>query len=462
MIVGLGITIGIWVFAGYFFGRRIADLEGRTSAVSARYIMAQDLLTQARTNILLTSVYARDAFLLYSDPETASDNRRRIDGAFRAAEQALERYTPVLNGTGNEPVTVKRLRLEIGELRVTMLDVLASDRRTWATQAGSLLQQRVRPKREAVLRVAEELQALNRQAYVDHQEEVAAIYVLTQRRVWLSLGLAVLGSLMIGLLAWLYAGLLEKRIQQQRERDALNARDLQRLSAQLLSAQEEERRSLARELHDEVGQTLTAMKLELKSAQQALVAAGQAPDLLEDARAIADRALHTVRDLSHLLHPSMLDDLGLPAAVEWFVNGLAKHHQTVIELVQQPTDGRAAPETEAAAYRIVQEGVHNVLKHAHATNCRVTIQRVQDQLTVVIADNGVGFNVTASAEPGTSRGLGLVGMRERAARLDGVLQIESAPGAGTTVTATLPTRTAPSSGSWPAAQVAPQLAESTG
>ena len=130
--------------------------------------------------------------------------------------------------------------------------------------------------------------------------------------------MALATSLGIALLATFYAGRLEDRIRRQRAKDVQNTRDLQHLSAKLLNAQEEERRSIARELHDEVGQALTAIKVELAMAQRAIDGAGGAATALDDARSIADGVLHTVRDLSHLLHPALLDDLGLAAATEWY------------------------------------------------------------------------------------------------------------------------------------------------
>ena len=119
-----------------------------------------------------------------------------------------------------------------------------------------------------------------------------------------------------------------------------NTHDLQRLSAKLITAQEEERRTIARELHDEVGQVLTAIKVELALAQTAIEAAGVTPRVLDDARSIADGALQTVRDLSHLLHPSMLDDLGLRAAIDWYLRGFSRRHDIAVELLHD-RNGRA-------------------------------------------------------------------------------------------------------------------------
>jgi signal transduction histidine kinase len=282
---------------------------------------------------------------------------------------------------------------------------------------------------------------LNRSAFVQQQVDIASLYRATQRRVWESVGLALAASVAIALTATLYAGRLEQRLQRQRARDVETARDLQRLSSQLLTAQEEERRSIARELHDEVGQVLTAIKVELAVAQRSAAAAGVNVDGLNDARKIAEGALHTVRDLSRLLHPSMLDDLGLPATVDWYLKGFGRRHGVRIELLQDGMNGRLAPETEAGIYRIVQEALTNVAKHAQAATCRVFLQRLTHSVLVTIEDDGVGFRPDEVNLPGASRGIGLVGIRERVAQLRGELRLESAPGKGTRLTVEVPVQT---------------------
>ena len=294
------------------------------------------------------------------------------------------------------------------------------------------------PKREGVMRVSEEIQALNRSAFVQQQLDIASLYRATQQRVWQTVGLALAASIAIAFLATLYAGRLEQRLQRQRARDVETARDLQRLSSQLLTAQEEERRSIARELHDEVGQVLTAIKVELAIAERSLQAAGGNTASLHDARVITDGALHTVRDLSRLLHPSMLDDLGLPATIDWYLKGFGRRHGVRIELLHNGMEERLPPETEAAVYRIVQEALTNVAKHAQATTCRVFLQRLTNTVLVTIEDDGVGFRPEEVNQPGASRGIGLVGIRERVAQLRGELRLESGPGKGTRLTVEVP------------------------
>ena len=434
VFVGFGLIGGIWVFAGYYFTGRMAELEQRSDAINSRYTRAQDLLTTARGQILMGSVYVRDA-LLDPNPAEAADYRRQLEASYRSANEALKEYVPVFDSP-SEQDRIARLRAEIEDFRKTLLDVLSTDSRRWPTEARDLLRQRIMPKREAVMRISDEVQALNRAAFVQQQTEIAALYRETQRRVWQTVGLALLASLAIAVLATGYAGRLETRVEQQRRKAVDTAHDLERLSSQLLTAQEEERRRIARELHDEVGQALTAIKVELAVAERAIHSRDGRSDALADVRSITDGAINTVRDLSHLLHPSMLDDLGLSSAVDWYLKGFGQRHGLKTELQQEGMTGRLTPEIEAGVFRIVQEALTNVAKHARAISCRVSLQRLPHSLFVTVEDDGLGFDPTASRRG--PRGLGLVGIRERVTRLNGQMRIETAPGKGTRLSVEVP------------------------
>lgn len=436
LFLGFGLIVGIWLFAGYYFTRQIAGVGRQAAAINARYMHAQELLSTVRSQVLLGSVYVRDA-LLDPDPTTASDYRRRLEDSYKTVDQALQQYVPVLDSEA-EREYVTRLRSEIGDFRRTMLDVLATDATRWPAEARTLLRTRVMPKRELVIGLSEQAQALNRGAFIQRQSAVTDVYRVTQRRIWQSLGVALATSLGIALLATLYAGRLEDRLRRQRAKDVQNTHDLQHLSAKLLNAQEEERRSIARELHDEVGQALTAIKVELAVAQRAIDGAGGAANALEDVRSIVDGVLHTVRDLSHLLHPALLDDLGLAAATEWFLKGFGKRHGVRADLLHHRMDERLGPETEAAAFRIIQEALTNVAKHAKAASCRVYLQRLTNTLLVTIEDDGIGFDPADTRSADGTHGLGLVGIRERVAQLHGTVRLESGSGKGTRLTVEVP------------------------
>lgn len=427
MLVGAGLTLGVWLFAGLFFSRRIEQIQARTSVISQRYLRAQQVLTEARNQVLLSSVYLREALLDPSDPFVA-DSRARMVAALDVAEENLAKYVPVLDGS-LEVARVERLKGEVAALRHEMEGVLSTDRRLWPSQAGALLRGRLMPRRESVIRVADELGTLNRTAFVEHQAETAAIYRATQAQVWQVLGLAVLASVGIALLASRYGGRLERRVQEQQAKDAEMQAQLQRLSSALIRAREDERQNIARELHDEIGQLLTATKVEMAVAQRS-IERGDSDEHFDEARRVMDRALHAVRDLSHFLHPAVLDDLGLVAAVEAQVRAVRKRISTQITFTHDVGTARLPVELERAGYRIVQEALSNVVKHAAATTCDIRIVVTDGRLVLDIDDDGRGFGAPRME---TSMGLGLISMRERTAQLGGTIVIESGDGRGTHV-----------------------------
>jgi signal transduction histidine kinase len=434
LVLGFSLTLGVWLFTGYDISRRMSTLQDEIAGLNARYTRAQDLLSTVRAQVLLGSVYVRDA-LLDPAPDAVKLSLDRLALTSKAMDDALAQYRPVF-GSDVERDRVERLRREVLEFRTTMNSVLATPAERWATDARLLLNTRVVPRRETVIRVSEDVQALNRQAFVEQQLRLGALYDAAERRTWQRLGLALGGSLGIALLATIYGTRLERRLQRQHEKERQNAADLQRLSAKLITVQEEERRAIARELHDEVGQVLTAIKMELSVAQRTIQAAGVPDRPLQSAQAITDSALHTVRDLSRLLHPAMLDDLGLAAAVRAYTQRFSERHSIRVDLSVEQMDARADRPVEAAAYRIIQESLTNIARHAGVTTCAVRLRQHESTLFVEITDTGKGFDSAARVDSAT--GLGLIGMRERAALLGGRFSVSGAAGKGTRVTAELP------------------------
>jgi len=209
-----------------------------------------------------------------------------------------------------------------------------------------------------------------------------------------------------------------------------------RLLQKVISAQEEERRRIARELHDETCQTLTALAIAIDAAAARADAAGQPR---ADLKALATRALDGVHALIFDLRPSVLDDLGLLSGVRWLA---ARHLESRgvsvrCEFVELPE--RLPAELETALFRVVQEALMNVARHAQAETVLIQIAPREGQLEIEIEDDGRGFAPEENAEPDASgRGLGLLGMRERVELLGGRLQVDSSPGNGTRVLARVP------------------------
>ena len=212
---------------------------------------------------------------------------------------------------------------------------------------------------------------------------------------------------------------------------------LRALSRRLLQVQEEDRRAIARELHDEIGQALTAVRLNLQAAGQAGPAMGDGP--LQDCVAVVDDAVERMRNLCVDLRPALLDDVGLGPALQWHIEQLARRAGIVASVRVQLRSPRLPPNLEIAAFRVVQEAVTNVVRHAQARAVQVDVEQEGEDIVLRISDNGRGFDVSSAwHRAGEGKCLGLVGMNERAQLLGGSFRVTSGTGAGTEVAARIP------------------------
>ncbi len=223
------------------------------------------------------------------------------------------------------------------------------------------------------------------------------------------------------------------------ERDLrASSQRLEALSHRLLNVQEEERRALARELHDEIGQVLTAVKLSLEAERLGAETEARRARLTGCVE-LVDNAIQQVRDRSLDLRPSMLDDLGLIPTLQWYLDQRGRSDNCEIEFESDPLPFRPAPAVEITCYRVVQEAITNVLRHSKARHARVRVATVDGTLALSISDDGLGFDVDEARRRGVAgERFGLLGMEERVSLAGGRMAIASAPGRGTEVRVTLP------------------------
>jgi signal transduction histidine kinase len=236
-------------------------------------------------------------------------------------------------------------------------------------------------------------------------------------------------------LATAFDAMAEALEQHEAERSQTEA-TLQRLSRNLLEAQENERRAIARELHDELGQSLQAIKINVQTAQR--FPQENAARLI-DTIGLVDHTIQQVRALSVDLRPSLLDDLGLVVALEWYVQRQAQRFGFDGQFVATPSDLRLNPTVETTCFRIVQEALTNVARHAKAKHVWVNLQQQAEELQLEIRDDGVGGDVSAmQARALQGNSFGLLGMRERAELAGGTFTIKSAPAQGTEIHLSFP------------------------
>ncbi|HEX4647000.1 MAG TPA: sensor histidine kinase, partial [Verrucomicrobiae bacterium] len=229
----------------------------------------------------------------------------------------------------------------------------------------------------------------------------------------------------------------------EREQDHLalkqTTEQLQTLSRRLLEMQETERRHLSRELHDEIGQALTALKINLQALQRTSDSSSTFFPRLADSISIVDRTLRQVRNLSLDLRPSALDDLGLFAALRWYADQQAQRAGLRVQLSVKFTETRLDPTLETACFRVAQEALTNVVRHAQAKNVLVELSRENDFLRLMVRDDGEGFDPARVRKRKQSDGtLGLMGMEERVSLTGGRIEFKSAPGRGAEIHAWFP------------------------
>ena len=216
--------------------------------------------------------------------------------------------------------------------------------------------------------------------------------------------------------------------------------ELQRLSQRLLNVRDDERRKIARDLHDSTGQTLAALRMSISMLQEDCQAEPARLAMVSDLAQLADQAIEDIRTMSYLLHPPLLDEVGFACAAEWYIEGFAKRSGINVTADITPSPERLPKRTEIALFRVLQESLTNVHRHSGASDASIHFKHKAEAVVLEIRDFGSGIPEerlrsldTVSAETG----VGLAGMRERLHELHGKLEIES-DGRGTTMRATVP------------------------
>jgi len=435
LLFGFGAVFSLWLVSAYEFVRRLGEVEGRAAEISTRFARNDELLVAVRAQVLLGSLYLPDV-AIEIDPDTIPFHREQLQQTRRDIEEALEQYLPEVD-SDVEREHWTRLQAEFDDYWTRMVPLLGGRVSGDSAQARALLHQQALSKHEVIVRISDALRRLNRAAFEQQQAEVTRLHDTLRQGVWWMSGVMGTLGLLIAVGATRYASGLESRIRRQHLQELQHKLDLQELSAKLVGAQEQERRSLARDLHDEVGQALTAVKIELAAVDRDLKLLGGEPHpRLHEARSIIDGTLQTVRDLSQLLHPGMLDDFGLLETVRWYVRGFSRRTGLPAKVVADEPFERMASDLEVCAYRIVQEALTNVAKHAEATSCRVHLQRRLQALVVAVEDDGRGMDPSFALR--TGRSFGLMGIRERVAGFGGTFRVEGAGDTGTRLVAEFP------------------------
>jgi signal transduction histidine kinase len=436
LLTGFLVIFAVWLASTSYFTGRLADTEERNAAIHARHARAQELLFAVRSQVLLGSIYVRDALIEAGEsPTAAAVARDQLRTLQAQVHQELEQYKAI--DSGDETAGWTQLEGELHDYWEAAVLLVAPEANTQLATARARLLGQVIPKRDVIVELSNDIRVVMADVLRREQEELAAANWQVRRRVWETTAIAVVVGVTIALLSTWYVGRLEATVHDDHAEVARNRHELRQLSGRLVRAQEDERRAIARELHDEIGQALTAVDVGLAVAEEAVGTDGRAAAAIHEARTVTQGALGGVRDLSQLLRPSMLDDFGLPDTLKWYLRKFSDRTGVRTELVAEPLGERLPIDVEVCVYRVIQEALTNVSRHAQAAACRVFIQRLASSLIVTVEDDGVGLQTSGTGSNGRG-GLGLVGIRERVSELEGTFRLEGKSGKGTRLTIELP------------------------
>jgi signal transduction histidine kinase len=296
------------------------------------------------------------------------------------------------------------------------------------------MQDELLPRRMSALSLADNIQQISENQLEQNGAAVSVMLSSFRAELLLLLVLAAaIGLILAGIALWRLLSL--ERESQRRFAEVVGTREeLKRLSTELVSAQESERRRISRELHDEVGQVLSAIMLGLGNLRSALrgnnsVEAFRQLQLVED---MTERNARVVRNISLLLRPTMLDDLGLIPALKWLAREVSRTGPMVVDVLAESFVDDIPEEHRTCVFRVVQEALRNAARHSGALQAHVFVREEDGFLRLSVQDEGKGFLPTLET------GLGILGMQERVLTLSGTMQLDSKPGKGTTLTFNLP------------------------
>lgn len=385
-------------------------------------------LEQIRSEIYLSGTDMRD-FLLSPGAGGGETQHSDIISIESQTGTALDGYSRALDP--EEQDTFQALRMEID----AWWQVLQTAFQWTPAQKDRLrytfFYEQLVPRRTTMLQIADRIAEINERGLNRSEERLAASADHLRWSLLVTFGIALAGGALLALSTTILTLRLEREVERRLQETTEARSDLQALSARLVRAQEDERRTLARELHDEVGQSLSAIMMEAGNVQAA-TRAGEVRDRVSSIGSIAEKTLNVVRDLALLLRPSMLDDFGLVPALNWHAREMTKRTGLNVRVTADEASGDLPDEHRTCVYRLVQEALNNAARHASARNLQVTVKNESFRVTFSVQDDGSGFDKRYV------RGLGLLGMEERVRRLGGRFQIDSQPGRGTTISAELP------------------------
>jgi signal transduction histidine kinase len=410
----------------------IHGLRTSDAQVEQRFLERNRILEEIRSSIYLSGTVARDSLL--APAGSASSQLAEVNRLHKRTDRALQKYERSLEP--EEGAAFASLRSEIEAYWKVLNQTFAWSADEREKYRYQFFYSELIPRRTTMLQIADRVGKLNEEGLQRGDQKLAGLF----ERLRLGLVGMIVVTLMGGSALAVYISIMILRLQnevRQRLEENIEAKtNLRELSAKLVRAHEEERRSLSRELHDEAGQSFSAILLETENLLDLEHGLAVLPHL-ESIRNLAQRGLAMARNMALLLRPSMLDDFGLVAALNWQAKETAKRTGLRVQVSAVDLPNNLPEEHKTCIYRVVQEALNNVAKHAQASAAHVKLERTEIGLELTVQDDGSGFDAERVRGLGLG-GLGLLGMEERVHHLGGIFLIDSQPGRGTLLKINLP------------------------
>jgi signal transduction histidine kinase len=430
-VLSFVVLLGLVGANGYWVMRRARAIHDEMIAAHQSYLRADILLKRLTKEMYVGELVVRD-YLLDAAPEHTLTYQQQMSSLLDSMRRDLHGLEPELDE--RETLELDRLKSEVETYWQSLSPIFRWTVDEKAKLGQQFIQHEVVPSRSNVVSLADRLTNLNEEDLNKDQQRLEASQNSFQHFLAGGLLLTMLLGVVVAIAATEGFVSIDARKELHRRQLEQAESALRQLSRRLVGAQEAERKFISRELHDAVGQTLTAVSLELGSLESVPEVPSEFTKRVSEAKRMNSESLSVIRDLAMGLRPSMLDDIGLRPALEWQGRQISRSASIPVSMDFSGETSDLPELQRTCIYRAVQEALTNSVRHARARSIHVKVDAKPGQLTAIVEDDGVGFDNLE----GSRKGIGLLGIQERVAELGGSLKIVTGEGKGTRLILQIP------------------------
>ncbi len=429
LLLAFGGLLSLLLIAGWEALSSVRKIHAEEEAARHAFLARNECILTVRSTLDVYGNLVQRYFLSYN-PGVHASAAKEFPALFGRIHSELAKYPPDRKPEEQSMLAALKSLLSDQE---KLLGVAVSDDRQAERGRMSRLYEELLPRNEGILLATEKITHWNQNQLSARDAAMAASFGGLQTNLTRLLIVILASGLALSLGSIAYIARQDREARERYVELAENRNALSQLSARLRDAQEEERRSISRELHDELGQSLGALLVDLGQLSSLVPSEdAQAQGALAKIKAVTQQSVDSIRNMALLLRPSMLDDLGLVPALEWQAREVSRRSEMEVEIAAKGVPENLDEKYRICIYRLAQEALNNAARHSGARHAWVDLEGSARGISIAIRDDGRGF------DPARSRGLGLLGMDERVRHLGGSLRVDSKPDHGTVVTAAFP------------------------